>query len=197
MTASAPDQELIAAYRQGSEEAASALFERYYTRLLELIRRQLGWKLREVEGSTDVAQSVLRSFFSQVRQNQVQVGPDNSLWPLLVTIALNKMRNRGKFWQRERRDPSRQVPLDAEDDPLEQGPSPQDVAAVKELVDRLLAPFSDRRRKILELILEGRPVGEIAAELGTTERTVYNTRKAAGKILETVLNSHSNPAANA
>src|SRR4051812_28751710 len=186
---SVPDQQLIAAYQQGDEAAASELFERYYIRLLDLIRGQLGWKLREVEGSTDVAQSVLRSFFSQIRQNHVQIGPDNSLWPLLVTIALNKMRNRGKFWQRECRDPSRQVPLEAQDDPLEQGPSPQDVVAVKELVDRLLEPFSDRRRKIIELILEGRPVGEIATELGTTERTVYNTRKAAAKILEQVLTS--------
>src|SRR5947207_8697176 len=96
---SALDQQLISAYRQGDEAAASALFERYYLRLLELIRRQLGWKLREVEGSTDVAQSVLKSFFSQIRQNRVEIGPDNSLWPLLVTIALNKLRNRGKFWQ--------------------------------------------------------------------------------------------------
>ncbi len=191
------DQQLISAYRQGDEDAASALFERYYGRLLELIRRQLGWKLREVEGSTDVAQSVLRSFFSQIRQNHVEIGPDNSLWPLLVTIALNKVRNRGKFWQRECRDPSRNLSLDAGEDPLEQGPSPQDVAAVKELVDRLLEPFSDRRRKIIELILEGRPVGEIAAEVGTTERTVYNTRKAAGKILEQVLRSSVDSVATA
>ncbi len=195
MTSSALDKELIAAYRQGNEEAASALFERYYTRLLELIRRQLGWKLREVEGSTDVAQSVLRSFFSQIRQNHVEIGPDNSLWPLLVTIALNKLRNHGKFWQRECRDPSRQVPLAALDDPLEQGPSPQDVAAVKELVDRLLEPFSDRRRRIIELILEGQPIGKIATEVGATERTVYNTRRAAGKILEQVLTSSTDAAA--
>jgi RNA polymerase sigma-70 factor, ECF subfamily len=197
VASSAPDQDLIAAYRQGNEDAASTLFERYYARLLELIRRQLGWKLREVEGSSDVAQSVLRSFFSQIRQDHVQIGPDNSLWPLLVTIALNKMRNHGKFWQRERRDPARQVPLQAQDDPLEQGPSPQDVAAVKELVDRLLEPFSDRRRRIVELILEGQPVGQIAAEIGTTERTVYNTRRAAAKILEQVLNSSTDAAATA
>jgi DNA-directed RNA polymerase specialized sigma24 family protein len=142
-----------------------------------------------------VAQSVLRSFFSQIRQDHVQIGPDNSLWPLLVTIALNKMRNHGKFWQRERRDPARQVPLQAQDDPLEQGPSPQDVAAVKELVDRLLEPFSDRRRRIIELILEGQPVGQIAAEVGATQRTVYNTRRAAAKILEQVLNSGTDAAA--
>jgi RNA polymerase sigma-70 factor, ECF subfamily len=182
-----PDQQLISAYREGDEAAASQLFERYYVRLLDLIRGQLGWKLREVEGSTDVAQSVLRSFFCQIRQDKVEVTPDNSLWPLLATIALNKVRNRGKFWKRERRDPSRQVQLGAGPDPLETGPAPDDVAAVKELVDRLLEPFSERRRQIIKLILEGHGVGEIAKLIGTTERTVYSTRLAAGKILEQVL----------
>jgi RNA polymerase sigma factor (sigma-70 family) len=187
VTLTAEDQKLIAAYRQGDEAAANELLEKYYVRLLELIRRQLGWKLRDLEGSTDVAQSVFRSFFSQVRENRVQIAPDNSLWPLLVTIALNKVRNLGKYWQREKRDPDRQVRLDGQDDPLESGPSPQDVAAVKELVDRLLEPFSPRRRRIIELILEGQGVGQIAQQVGATERTVYNTRRAAAKILEQVL----------
>ena len=72
---------------------------------------------------------------------------------------------------------------------MESGPSPQDVAAVKELVDRLLEPFSPRRRRIIELILEGQGVGQIAQQVGATERTVYNTRRAAAKILEQVLAS--------
>jgi len=187
VTPATPDQQLIQAYRQGDQQAASALFERYYTRLLELIGRQLGWQLKEVAGSTDVAQSVLRSFFSQIQNHSVQLGPDDSLWPLLVTIALNKVRNLGKFWQREKRDPGRQVPFNAENDPLEHGPSPHDVAAVKELIGRLLEPFSDRRRRIVELILEGQPVGEIAVQVGATQRTVYNTRRAAAKILQQLL----------
>jgi RNA polymerase sigma-70 factor (ECF subfamily) len=182
-----PDQDLISAYRDGDETAASELFERYYVRLLDLIRRQLGWKVRELEGTTDVAQSVLRSFFDQLRHSQIKLTADDSLWPLLTTIALNKMRNRGKFWQREKRDAGRQVQLAAEHDPLEQGPSPQDVAAVKELVDKLLEPFSDRRRQIIRLILEGQAVGKIAAEVGSTQRTVYNTRKAAAEILQRVM----------
>lgn len=187
MTQPIPDQQLISAYRQGNQDAATALFERYYARLLELIRRQLGWQLKEVEGSTDVAQSVLRSFFSQIGGERVQLGPSDSLWPLLVTIALNKVRNLGKYWQREKRNLNRQVALEGDYDPLERGPSPQDAAAVKELVDQLLAPFSERRRKIIELILEGESVGDIASKVGTTERTVYSTRRAAGQILEQVL----------
>jgi DNA-directed RNA polymerase specialized sigma24 family protein len=181
------DEQLLAAYRAGDEEAATALFERYYKRLLDLIRRQSGWRLKQAEGSMDVAQSVLRSFFGQLRQERVAVGAEESLWPLLVTIALNKVRNRGRFWQRARRDPSRVLPLDPQREPLEAGPSPDDVAALGDLVERLLEPFSDRRRKIIELILAGMPVRQIASDVGATERTVFNTRMAAAKILEQVL----------
>ena len=42
-----PDQALINEYRSGDEEAARRLFERYYTRLIELIRRQLVEMCRE------------------------------------------------------------------------------------------------------------------------------------------------------
>jgi RNA polymerase sigma-70 factor, ECF subfamily len=182
-----PDQQLIQAYRQGNQDAATELFERYYVRLLDLLRRQLGWRLKEVEGSSDVAQSVLRSFFSQIGGRTIELGPTDSLWPLLVTIALNKVRNLGKYWQRDKRDVTRNVPLDPANDPLEQGPSPHDAAAVKEMVDQLLAPFSARRRKIIELILQGEGVNQIASQVGTTQRTVYNTRRAAGRILEQVL----------
>ena len=193
MSGTTTDEKLIAAYHQGDEAAASALFERYYSRLLELIRRQFGWKLRQVDGSMDVAQSVLRSFFSQIRQNRVQIAPDDSLWPLLATIAINKVRNRGKFWQRDKRNPDREIAMAASSDPLEQGPSPDDAAMVKELIDRLLEPFSERRRRIIQLILEGCPVGQIAKEVGSTERTVYNTRRAAARILEQVLASGDQP----
>ena len=101
MTLTAEDQKLIAAYRQGDEAAATELLEKYYVRLLELIRRQLGWKLREFgrfgrRGTIGIPQLLFAS-----AQNRVQIAPDNSLWPLLVTIALNKVRNLGKYWQRK------------------------------------------------------------------------------------------------
>jgi DNA-directed RNA polymerase specialized sigma24 family protein len=182
-----PDEVLIAKFREGNEDAAAALFERYFERLVMLARGQLGWRLKGVEGSTDMAQSVLRSFFMQLKADDIRVGPEDSLWPLLVTITLNKVRNRAKFWQRERRDLARQIPLQEGGDPLESGPSPQDAAELRDLVDRLLEPFSPRRRRTIELILAGESVARIVAEVGTTERTVYNTRQAAARILERLI----------
>ncbi len=181
------DERLLAAYRAGRDEAATQLFERYYQRLIELIRRQSGWRLKQAEGSTDVAQSVLRSFFEQIRSRPIEIESDDGLWPLLATITLNKIRNRGKFWQRKQRDPTRMQPLEAGADPLETGPSAEDAVVLEDLIQRLLEPFSDRRRRILEGILAGQKVNQIALQVGTSERTVLNTRLAAAKILEQIL----------
>lgn len=181
-----PDQQLVSAYRQGNDDAAAELFERYYTKLLELIRRNTGWQIRQAEESVDVAQSALRSFFSQIQDGQVRLSADDNLWPLLVTIALNKIRNRGKFWQRQKRDPKLRQPIEDGIDPLVREPTPEDAAIVKELTDQLLEPFSQRRKQILMMILEGAAVKDIARDVGTTERTVYNTRQAAAEILERI-----------
>jgi len=179
------DEQLLAAYRDGDQAAAQVLFERYYVRLVRLARERMG-ALRGVEESADVAQSVFESVFLRGRACQIEIGPNDSLWPLLVTITINKIRNRIKYWSREKRDLRREVPLQG-NDPLETGPLPEDATRLSDLVQQLLEPFSPRRRKIIEHLLQDAPIPEIARQVGTSERTVYKTRQAAMQILEEVL----------
>ena len=178
------DKELISAYRVGNTEAARVLFDRYYARLIALVHRERGSRLKSIEESTDVAQSVLKSLFGQLVGGPMSMQSCDSLWPLLATIALNKIRNRGKFWQRACRDLARVQSIEQAADPLERGPLPEDAVILRDLVENLLAAFSDRRRRIIELVLEGHPVHTIAAALKISERTVYDTRQAAAEILE-------------
>ena len=182
-----PDQALLSAYRAGDEGAAQKLFDRYYTRLIRLARREMSGRLKRLEGSSDIVQSVLRSFFWRGRQDQIEVEREGSLWPVLAKITLNKIRNRAKYWDRQRRDVARERPLPEGVDPVEREPSPEDAATLTELVAQLLEPFPERRRRIVQMILQEYPVKEIAQQLGTTERTVYNTRKAAAEALEQLL----------
>lgn len=182
-----PDDELITAYQAGDEEAAARLFERYYDRLTSLAHQQLGWDLKGIEDSTDLAQSVFHSVFMKCRERQIVIGPDESLWPLLATVTLNKARNRRKFYRRKKRDRRRQVQLD-DHDPLQHNPSPEDAAILKELIEGLIESFgSERRQRIITLLLQGHCPGDVAAQLGTSERTVYKTREAAIHVLTRVL----------
>ncbi len=183
-TESLRDEALLAAYRRGDEAAAQALFERYYARLVGLARKQMGDLLNQLEDSTDVAQSVFRSVFLRGRAHQIELGPQDSLWPLLVTITVNKIRNHVKFHQRQRRDRRRQTTLDNDRDPLELGPTPEDALRLQETIEELRGSFSQRRRAIIDGLLQGRSVSEIAQQTGMAERTVYKTRQAVREILE-------------
>jgi RNA polymerase sigma factor (sigma-70 family) len=163
------------------------LFHRYYQRLRALAHRQLGWQVKGLEDSSDLAQSVFESVFLRCRRQQIVVGPDASLWPLLASITLNKARNRRKYYQRQKRDRRREVALE-ECDPLQAGPSPEDALVVKEVISYLVQTFdSDRRRQIITLLLEGKSVSEVASQVGTSERTVYKTREAAMRVLTRAL----------
>ncbi|MCA9265902.1 MAG: helix-turn-helix domain-containing protein [Planctomycetales bacterium] len=181
------DQELIEAFRRGEEAAATQLFRLYHDRIVELTRRNLSWQIRGLEGSSDIAQSALRSFFGQLEKKAIQVTAEDGIWPLLVTITLNKVRSRGRYWGQQKRDARRTSPLPDVLDPLETEPSPEDAAILGDLVDELLGSFSDRRRRIIELFMQDYGTSEIAREVGTTERTVYNTRKAAAEILQRLM----------
>lgn len=177
------DKELLEAYRAGSEDAAAALFKRYFLRLTELVRAKRGGRRDHLEGTSDVAQSVFRSFFRKSRDGEVNISDDSSLWPYLATITLNKVKNRVRFWNRQRRDQGRHLPLDAGPDPLEEGPSPEEASLLEELLETLLAQFSPRRQKILQGLLDGKSPAEIAEELKTSLRTIYSTRLAARDLL--------------
>ncbi len=193
------DERLLAAYRRGceedadpaakaaGEEAAKVLFQRYYPRLMGLARKQMGWMLCQVEDSADVALSVFRSVFIRGRGHQIELDPESSLWPLMATITINKIRNRVKFHGCEKRpSPDKRVPLQ-DHDPLEIGPTPEDAMQLQELIEQIRELFGGRRAVILDYLLQGFSVAEIAEETGAAERTVYKTRAAVRQVLEQML----------
>lgn len=183
------DRELLDAYRNGDEQAASTLFRRYYDRLMALAGQVMGPRLAGVVGREDIAQSALRTFFRRGRLGAIDAPEDGELWPLLAVITVNKARNQLQFWNRQRRDLNRAARLEGGSiDPLENGPTPSDVMALQEVMDKLMAVFSPRRRKILEMLLQGYSFQEIAKEVPTSLRTIFNTRLAAVKALQPLLN---------
>jgi RNA polymerase sigma factor (sigma-70 family) len=181
------DAVLWAAWCAGDQDAAARLFLRYYDRVTALARSQLGWRLRGVESSADLAQSVFHSLFSNYRQRHTTLEGLTSLWPLLAAMTFNKVRNRHKFYSRQKRDRGREVECSAET-PVELGNSPDDQAMLQETFAQLVASFdSPRRQRIVQLLLEGHSATDIARAVGTSKRTVYKTREAAVGMLQMAL----------
>jgi RNA polymerase sigma factor (sigma-70 family) len=180
------DRELLDRIRQHDEAAERALFQRYYDRLLRFARGKMNLRLQTVEPASDVALSAMKSVLLGIPLGRVEVGSRGDLWPLLVAVTLNKIRSRWRRHSGPRRDLGRNVPLgDYEFLLCREGDA--DAAELNDLVEQLLSKFPGRRRRILEMVLEGYRVNEIARELGIAERTVYNTRQRAMATLRELL----------
>src|SRR5262249_18756127 len=83
--------DLLARWRQGDQQAAHELFQRYAARLVALARSRLSSKLSHRIEPEDVVQSAYRSFFGDARDGRYDLQRGGDLWRLLVAITLNKL----------------------------------------------------------------------------------------------------------
>jgi DNA-directed RNA polymerase specialized sigma24 family protein len=186
---SLPDAELLARIRAGDALAEREVFDRYYTRTVGFARARMNPRLQVRVGASDVAASAMKSVLMGVRPGEFDLDADDTLWPLLATVTLNKIRNQWKTHTAQRKDLRLSQPLDPCAWLLEVCPPQACEAEMKDLVDCLLGQFSPRRQKILRLAMDGYGVGEIAAMVGVSERTVYETRREAARCLMRLLES--------
>ncbi len=167
--------ELIERWRDGDSDAATVLYERYTNRLAQLVRHHLNERFSNRVDAEDVIQSVMRSMFRRTQAGQFHFDEDDDVWKLLVTITLNKVRNKARFNSAAKRDVRRDLGLNASgqnDDWIVShlGQTPDALAGV-EFAD-LLERFEPRERDLLRLRLEGYTHDEIAKAVGVTDRTI-------------------------
>ena len=83
--------QLFDRFRQGDEQAAALLFDRYVSRLTALARSRMSAHLERRVAAEDVVQSVYGSFFVRAREGQYALEQSGDLWRLLAAITLNKV----------------------------------------------------------------------------------------------------------
>src|SRR5262245_30887753 len=83
--------ELLARWRAGDQQAATALWQRYAQRLLALVRSRMSGELAHHTDPEDVVQSAFCSFFAGTRDDQYVLRHSGDLWRLLVAITLHKL----------------------------------------------------------------------------------------------------------
>lgn len=170
---------LVARWRDGDQDAATQLFERYADRLVSLAQSRLPARLAPRVDAEDVVQSVYRSFFAGARAGRYELERGGDLWRLLVTITANKVHRQYEHHQRDKRDARREQPLAGDDSLLGltgpllvRAPGPHEVVALCDELEGLLRDLKPAYRRIVELRLQGYNVFEIAEETGCGERTV-------------------------
>ena len=186
------DESLLRGIRSGNELAAQELHDRYAVRLHALARRQLA---RETAGrldSDDVTQSVFRTLFRRLQDGQYDVPAGDSLWRLLTTIALNKVRTLGAYHRAAKRDVRRMAQADAA--ALANLAAEADEVAARELrltIAGLLEGLGASEQQIIQLRIEGHDVASIAKITARSKRTVERVLQGFRELLRQTLSGEA------
>jgi len=172
-----PDDEVIARAARGDASARDQLFAAHLDALRAYVRLRLGRHLRTHEESVDLAQSVVREALEDLPRFEARGEGGFRRW--LLARAENKIRDRGRFWKRERRDPRREVGMTADEaedravaEALQSLATPSREAIGREELARLERAFAelseDQRRVILLARVAGLAHEDVAREMGRT-----------------------------
>jgi RNA polymerase sigma-70 factor (ECF subfamily) len=169
------DRALLADLRNGDEMAAEQLYKRYAHRLKALAEKKTGKDLANRFDSEDVIQSVFRCFFERARHGLYDVPTGGDLWPLLLVIALQKVRAYGTFHRAGRRNVAREQPV-ADADPaglaLPQTRPADSDSLLHLIAEETLNQLPPLHRQVARWRLEGYDHEEIAHKAGRSKRTI-------------------------
>ncbi len=166
--------------RRGDDAATRELLSRFSVRLAALARERLGGRLGMRGDADDVVQSVMRTFFRQVGEGQLELRDWASLSGLLSLLTLRKCQRQAARHTAARRDVRIEVSLDGGDGRMDvvvpdREPTPDEVAVFNDLLEWLLDGLADRDRRAVELIAAGTGLAETAESLRCSRRTVQRT----------------------
>jgi len=154
--------------RAGDDQAAQELVNRFESLIRREVRLRIsGSQVNRAFDSLDVTQSVLANFFVRAAAGQFELEHADQLARLLVTMARNKLVSRVRSELRQIRD-IRRVTVEPHvlDRVADQRPSPSEIVARKELLERLRTLLSDEERQIIDLRNQGLGWEEVATRLG-------------------------------
>jgi DNA-directed RNA polymerase specialized sigma24 family protein len=186
--ASMPDDDSVTRWidgvRDGDDADIRRLWDRYFQDLVRLADIRLRGHARRGFDEEDVALSALRSFCDRAGRGEFAglAGRDD-LWRLLATITARKVLESVRHQARRKRGGGRVRGESALGDPeardgglaqlLGREPTPEAAAQFAEDYERLLARLDDPTLRLIAVRrLEGHTNEEVAAELGTSPRTV-------------------------
>jgi DNA-directed RNA polymerase specialized sigma24 family protein len=190
----------IADLKGGDPGAANGLWERYFTRMVELARARLKASRGRDAGSDeeDAALSAFDSLCAGLARGQFpRLSDREDLWRLLVVITTRKAMAQARRQLREKRGGGLVRPAAdlADSGPDDDGilaravgsePTPEFAAMVAEEYRRLLERLDDDvLRKVAVLRMEGHTSDEIAEHLGCARRTVARQLALIRRILAT------------
>ena len=176
----------ISDLKQGQQEAAQKLWQRYCQRLVEMARQKLGHASRRVADEEDIAQIAFYSLCDAVKHNRFpRLDDRDDLWQILLVITERKVIDHVRASKRQKRGSgdvrgeSIFLNLNAEEMTrgiervIDNEPTPEYAALAVEQCRELLEMLPNQQlRQVALWKLEGWKNKEIAQKLGCIPETV-------------------------
>jgi RNA polymerase sigma-70 factor (ECF subfamily) len=180
---------------QPSEDASPAAdprlaFEYFSRRLIGLARGHLAAQLQHKVDPEDVVQSAYKSLLLRYGEGALAAEGWEGLWGLLTMITVRKCADRARYHQAEKRDMRREAPAAGGSDDgswreaFSREPTPDQAAALAEIVEGLLTRLDADERVMLEMSLQGYSAQDISEQTGRAERSVRRLRERVRKYLQ-------------
>ena len=177
-------EELLDAMQKGDDRAFAAFFNEYYDQLVQFARKKLGSFHPRTFDADDMAQSAMKSLFKSLRESRYEAQNSVELWQVLITITKNKLIDRRRLHQAQKRGGGNvrgeSIWIQAgEDSGLYEQPdtrpnlTPDAQAELLETTDLLFQRLEgNKTREVARLLLAGYRINDIAEELNCVRRTV-------------------------
>jgi RNA polymerase sigma-70 factor (ECF subfamily) len=187
------DQSLLRRIQSGHSDASTQLYLRYAKRLQALVASKSSPDLARRVDAEDIVQSVFRTFFRRAALGDYSVPEGEQLWKLLLVIALNKVRAEGAHHRAAKRDVRQTVGGEAFDQAIESGRGNDELAlaALRMVIEDLLAGMPEANRRVIELRIEGNDVKEITELTQRSQRTVERVLQCFRARLEALVHEDS------
>jgi len=148
-------------------------------RLLALAKARCGEDLAARVDAEDIVQSVFGSFFRAATQGFYNVPAGEEIWGLLLVIAMNKIRAKGRRHRAAMRDVGKTISGNALADSGIEPPASDDAALtiLRMVIEEVLAKLPEGHREAVRLRIEGYDVPEIAEKTGRSLRSAERILK--------------------
>ena len=181
-------RQLLARFRDGESQAAREVFDRYVSRLLNLVRRRISAQLQRRVDAEDVVQSAMRSFFVRAANDDYVLQRAGDLWRLLAVITLSKLRRQVEVHTADKRAVAKEQHATGDADYLaavaDREPLPGEEAALLDELELVMQSGNSAEREALQLRLAGETIESIAESMGRSQRTVRRLLQTSREELE-------------
>ncbi|MEM9368409.1 MAG: sigma-70 family RNA polymerase sigma factor [Planctomycetota bacterium] len=169
------DQRLIELLRDGDDDAAAVIYDRYAPKLNDFVAAKLDSRLKSSTDPEDLVQSILWSLVRRVRMGQYEAPEGKTLWSLITVMALHRVQRRREHFSAQKRDGNRNISLAdlvADQSGREVVPASASLEEFHRTVQDVVESVGPELGQILQLRLEGFLVEEIADKLKRSKRSV-------------------------